>query len=254
MGFIDKTGKVVIDFQYEIGSNGFKNGLARVIKLGSINRDDGEQGYIDKAGNLVLDFKRDYYAHVEDIYGYTDHYSDGLILVNDYNNKKSLYIDQSGNVIIDVSSKYGTYATFTFSEGLTPINNNDKGIGFIDNKGNVVIDFKYHSARPCSEGLMAVKLDNKWGYINKKGELIIDYKYDEVKEFSEGYAAVAKEIKNSNGFTDTYWGFIDKEGNEVVECKYSTVNKFSNGLALVKKGNIGAYIDTKGNVVIGRLD
>ena len=46
-GYIDRTGKLVIDYLY-LPSDGFKNGYARVTTL------DGREGYIDHAGSFFL--------------------------------------------------------------------------------------------------------------------------------------------------------------------------------------------------------
>ena len=49
-GFIDPSGNVVVDFQYD-GASGFRGGLALVAM------DDYNMGYIDKTGKLVYSFK-----------------------------------------------------------------------------------------------------------------------------------------------------------------------------------------------------
>jgi len=46
-GYVDKTGKVVIDFQFE-EADGFYDGLARV-------KVDGKYGFIDKTGKMVIE-------------------------------------------------------------------------------------------------------------------------------------------------------------------------------------------------------
>ena len=45
------------------------------------------------------------------------------------------------------------------------------------------------------EGLAAVKKDGKWGYINTKGEQIVECKFDDACDFSEGFAWVKKDGK-----------------------------------------------------------
>ena len=46
-----------------------------------------------------------------------------------------------------------------------------------------------------NEGLARVKKDGKWGYINTKGEQIIECKFDDAYCFSEGFAWVEKDGK-----------------------------------------------------------
>jgi len=69
-----------------------------------------------------------------------------------------------------------------------------------------------------------------WGFINDRGELVVPYKYFEVREFSHGRAAVSKNVMG------TPWGFIDIDGNEVVPLVYGDVSDFDNrGVAIVRK-------------------
>ena len=42
-----------------------------------------------------------------------------------------------------------------------------------------------------AQNLYPILKKNKWGYMNNKGQLVIDYKYDLAQNFHEGYASVA---------------------------------------------------------------
>lgn len=56
--------------------------------------------------------------------------------------------------------------------------------GFIDHKGNVVLEARYQKARSFSGGLAAVYNGEKWGFINEQGELAIDYQFLDVGYFT----------------------------------------------------------------------
>ena len=63
--------------------------------------------------------------------------------------------------------------------------------------------------RIFSEGLAAIKKNNKWGFIDKNGKLVIPLKYDDVDYFRpNGLCAVT--IKGKSGF-------IDKFGKETIK-------------------------------------
>lgn len=63
--------------------------------------------------------------------------------------------------------------------------------GFVNTKGEMVIEPKYSNARSFSIGLGAVCVDGKWGYINSGGETRIEYMYEDCKPFAaNGIAAV----------------------------------------------------------------
>lgn len=80
---------------------------------------------------------------------------------------------------------------------------NSNKVGFIDSNGRLIIDFKFYSASPFSEGLARVKLtkDSKEGYINTNGQMVIEPQYERAFPFIEGRAQVR---------VDGKWRFIDR--------------------------------------------
>lgn len=88
---------------------------------------------------------------------------------------------------------------------------------------SVMIEPKYQDASYFSEGLAAVKQNDKWGYIDETGKTIIPFEYDYAFPFSEGVAVVAKygtshlpsEYQNNpDVYEDNYyWYVIDKNNN-----------------------------------------
>jgi hypothetical protein len=50
---------------------------------------------------------------------------------------------------------------------------NTEKFGYIDTSGNVVIKSKYYQANDFSEGFAAVYTNKGMGYIDKKGKLVI---------------------------------------------------------------------------------
>ena len=242
-GFIDKTGKVVIDLKYDwVGY--FSEGLVAVGL-------DDKYGFIDKTGKVVIDLKYD------DAW----YFSEGLATVG--LNGEYGFIDKTGKVIIDL--KYDRVRNF--SEGLAVVKLDGESV-FIDKTGKVAIDFKYDTVGSFSEGLAIVGLDEKIGFIDKTGKVVIDFKYEYAYSFSEGLAAVIiKDGVNELGYGTYKYGFIDKTGKVVIDFKYdtdlkynNTVGSFSEGLAAVgikdgvNKSGYATYkygfIDKTGKVVI----
>ena len=66
----------------------------------------------------------------------------------------------------------------------------DKKVGFIDNRGEMVVTPQYDQAGVFSEGMAAVLVNNKWGFINAEGEMVIEPQFDFAGSFSEGVADV----------------------------------------------------------------
>ncbi len=73
-----------------------------------------------------------------------------------------------------------------------------------------------------TDRLIPVEKSNKYGFINNKGKLVIDYKYDEVSNFYNGYTIVYKKDNKSN----ERYILIDENGKEIVYAENSADIKY----------------------------
>lgn len=105
-------------------------------------------------------------------------------------------------------------ACYKFSEGLCPVVNDDKKVGFVDETGNLVIPCIFVHALDFRDGLALVQEEEtfKIGYINKKGETVIPFVYRKGGDFENGLAMVSSD----NGM----WGAISKTNRVVFPFKY----------------------------------
>ena len=83
----------------------------------------------------------------------------------------------------------------------------DGKLGYIDKKGDVVIDFKFDSATSFSDGLASVTVGEKSGYIDKQGEEAVSLRFDVATPFEDGRAIVRE---------DGRWGVLDRKTLEVL--------------------------------------
>lgn len=159
---------------------------------------------------------------------------------------------------------------------------------FINTKGErlntEIVSFKLRDGLGADmdgfkEGLIGVKVGEKWGFLNTSGKLAIPAKYDNVSEFSSGHAVAkmgstyivldtqGKEtmvqlggILEVNDFNenlasframDKNMGFLGTDGKVAITPQYESVGIFSNGLAWAKtsSGSVG-YINPKGEWAI----
>jgi serine/threonine-protein kinase len=127
-----------------------------------------------------------------------------------------------------------------FSEGLAAVKIDNK-YGYIDQIGEVVIQPQFDAANKFSEGLAAVKIDNKYGYIDQTGQVVSQPRFDFAWNFSEELAAVG---------IDNKWGYINKTGEVVIQLQFDRAYRFYKGLAQVKIDDKYGYIDQTGKVVI----
>jgi len=167
-GFIDKTGKMIIQPQpqfYKVKN--FSEGLAPVKVGGTVTesiiiegyktpvRSGGSWSYIDRTGKVVI--------QSEDSSWIPPLPSEGLLAVKI--GTRIGYCDYSGKLAIEPQFDWGG----NFSEGFSAVLI-DKKYGFIDKKGKMVIEPKFDKAEKFSEGLAAVKIGEKWRYIDKTGK------------------------------------------------------------------------------------
>ena len=281
-GYIDKTGKVIIEPQFDwagpstegvawAGSGedmwdasdftivkaesiipldyeitevwAFYEGLASVkVKTG----DDEKWGFIDPDGKMII----------QPTISYTHRFSEGLAWISE--DKKRGFIDKTGKIVIE--PQYDN--AWDFSEGLAPVNIGGGVAGggyyeggewfYINKDGEKVLGpFDYTHVSSFHDGLAEVKVgnypDHKRGYIDKTGKLVIEAKYYYTKDFSNEYAMVQagrEELRECF--------FIDKTGNRAFDIKYRMWDSFSEGLAAVRDPETGkcGYIDTTGKLVI----
>jgi hypothetical protein len=127
-------------------------------------------------------------------------------------------------------------------EALFQVQKNGK-VGFINNRGQVVIDFEFDGVSDFSEGLARVFYKNKVGCIDTRGNLVIPIKYEDMLEFSDGLAVV--DIKGGQGY-------IDRTGQIVIPPKFHRAYSFQNGFAIVEnpKKPWASFINKSGEIVL----
>ena len=118
------------------------------------------------------------------------------------------YVDEKGREMIPV--KYEE--AWGFSEGLAIASLDGKKWWHIDKTGKEVIPMEYDRTLHFSEGLAAVKLNGKWGYLDTKGQVVIDFKYKTAGMFSGGKASVQAQTQKNGHWFDID---IDRQGKEV---------------------------------------
>ena len=242
IGFIDKTGKLVIGFDRlpagtQVGS--FSEGLAGICfrdKPPSIY--SMHCGYIDETGKIVIPPR----------FVLSTDFSEGLAWIR--TETFVGFINRLGNVAFELPESF----SWGFKEGLAAVATHS-GHGFIDKTGRFISTKRYVQVDSFSDGLAAVAegrwQEAKYGFINKTGEVVIPLRLDPrqdqmesmiLSRFTEGLAPVM--------FGKLY-GYIDHKGNTVIPAIFRDAGPFSEGLANVTTadGQRG-YIDKSGLFVI----
>ena len=205
IGFINKTGKFVIQPQFfvspfsegnavhredQLEHSNFSDGLAAVYNSHVAKPELNSCGFIDHAGRFVLPVS------------YLQAYP---------------FVDQRARVLVKDTSKW------------------KRRWGYIDKKGKYVLKPVYMREEDFSEGLAAV-LDytGKWGYIDKTGAYKIPATFAGAGSFHDGLAPAA-----TAGSKETAsWGYIKKDGSWLVEAQFDRADEFHAGTAYACNGGL----------------
>ncbi len=194
VGFIDRSGKVVIEPVYTMAKEFdpvTKRALARRGETYLFLTPDGTEITPDaeKLGQFQEGLAE---ARKGDLYG---------------------FVGPSGEWIIP--AKYDKVEPF--KDGFARVKLDGKW-GIIDKKGTEIVAPAYSRLEDYHNGLAAFYTGSYWGYLDQKGEIAIPAKFDGYDHFSNGYAVV-KEKKKS--------GIIDTKGTFVVAPEYIKIQPVS---------------------------
>jgi hypothetical protein len=255
VGIIDRSGQVIFDVVFnDIGN--FSEGLIYAQK-------DSLYGYYDKIGTQRIEPKyteafafskgiakvqiRENQGYI-DTYGsfivppaYTNiHFFNDTLLVFEENEKFGL---MKRNCQIIDSAKFDKIGKLINDRAIVIKNGK---IGYIDGKGQLILDFKfddYPNAIELSQfkgSYAVVKQNGKFGVIEQFGKLIIPSNYNQLGSFSPLMA-----YTKGKG-----WGFIDMSNNILIQPQFESAESFKNGFAIVEKMTLFGLIDSKGNVTV----
>lgn len=157
-------------------------------------------------------------------------------------NDKVGYINRKGEIVIQPQFAYAGY----FSEGLAVACVESEKCGYIDDTGKFIINPQFKIAMRFSEGLAGVIVEDKLGFVDKAGKYVINPQFNipdtfPVAFFSEGLANVK--------IGDKY-GFVGKDGKIVINPQFDYAAPFFEGLAAFRTGGKWGYIDKEGKIVI----
>jgi len=212
MGLIDKTGKYVVDPEWNDVS--YSDGVFICYTY------DGRYSNVyDEKGTFLFMFN-----------GYASKMTEGYVQCYDRDNRG--YIDMNGNLAI---RRDGDGAMGDFVDGIAAVA--DKYLGpayFIDKNGNDLTN-------SVSSGLRMYKDEESglFGYKNEKGEIVIPAAFSDATPFLNGYAIV----NVSEDYYYMKYGVIDTSGKFLLEPEHCGYTRLSNGLvALGEKVSADVFL------------
>jgi hypothetical protein len=192
------------------------------------------------------------------------------VRVRDNGLRKFGHINRNGDALIPFDYEF----VRNFKEGYAGacIKDVEEKCGYIDKKGNWVIEPNYSEVWDFNDGVSSVTIGSentfinvktgkesteggrKTAYIDKKGEILMNRFFDRAYGFSEGLGSVGNGAKR-----ELLWGYVDKTGEQVIPMKFgpgliSAVGKFVDGIAPALHGHWlngkYGYINKSGSFII----
>lgn len=215
-GFMDYSGKVIIEAQYE-SLGFFKEGLAAAAK-------NGKYGFIDKGNRVVIPFEFD---NVSD-------FENGRSVVEC--NEKLGMIDRSGKRIFECEFE----DLGAVSEGYVYGAKGEK-YGFYEKNGALRIEERFDEAYSFSNGIAKVQLGDRQAYIDPFGTYMIPPGYDNISFFTDSLLIFED---------DEYFGLMLRNCTPVHKAEYDEIAQLKDGRALYVKDDLIGYFDEKGKIVL----
>lgn len=112
---------------------------------------------------------------------------------------------------IELSHRYNDSRLYIKHQGM---------FGYYDPNKEFLLKPLYHFAEKEKDGLIKVRLDNKWGCIDKEGNIVIQIIYDELQDFFKGKTTIRKNGERIKVFGLARYkkgkkrGYVDKQGKE----------------------------------------
>jgi hypothetical protein len=252
-GFIDREGEEVLPCVYDKVGEYFFNKV--VVKF------HGEYGIINKGGDwIVYPRKKKLKIINNDLYMEFD---SRLSTLRSFENETIYFtenkVDIMGDHLLEHLSDGGLWKidfngrivnkripSERFDEirqstdGLFAVKKNNK-FGFVDNLNRLIIANRYENVGDFSEGLVAMQILGRWGFIDKQENIVVQPLYDEVLPFRGGLSIV----KNKSGY-----GIIDNNGKPITSFDYDQIIYLNNGRYIMKRAGKYGLIDNDGSLLV----
>lgn len=161
-------------------------------------------------------------------------------LVESLQSGSFLKIDMNGLIVERFDRPEAIEELYEESEGLRAIKK-DNRYGFVDSRGRLRIANRYENVKSFSDSRAAVMIRGKWGYINHEDQIAIQPVYDQVEQFKNGYAVVR--------LKDQY-GLIDKSGKLVIPARYESIDLLEDKRVKVKQNGLWGLSENNGRILL----
>ncbi|MFK7950329.1 MAG: WG repeat-containing protein [Saprospiraceae bacterium] len=193
-GFVDTSGSVIIDYQYQNVHNFYQN--VTLVKK------DNLWGFINNKGEVIVPLA---FSEVKKYTGTKVVRAKKEEFWYLYNLKGKLIVDEKFEMIHPIVSKK------------MAVKLNGK-MGLMDIDGNLLIKPKYQEVAYFGGNMVRVKKRGKYGYRTIENKRAIPIKYEDLGRF---YGTRVKAKRKGK------WGMIDKKGKRILKFKFDYIGEYA---------------------------
>ncbi|MEY8745653.1 WG repeat-containing protein [Paenibacillus tundrae] len=274
-GVINLNGQFVVQPLYD-SINSYVEGRAIVIDSQGFKMID-EQGHVltrraypfiaDVSGGRALFYDTDSSSGGGTIkYGYLDHSGQEVIKAQ----FQSAYDFQQGKAVVQIKdNEYALIdlngnrlATYPYpyvcplGDGLLAFQKETAGkYGYIDERGNIIIQPQFSTALPFHDGLAIVNTSedykSSYGVINPHGQFVIQPTYNDIRELGEQRFALGQAIDPEQPYIGSLYAIADEGGKLLSPFTYREVGQFKQGLLSASDGKRTYLLDRSGQPAPG---
>lgn len=213
IGIITKKGKEITDAEYDFmpcyNVDSYYGGFFNENNLAIFMDEDDEWGVINSKGKIVV--KAGEYAEIY-------HMNDGYFIAYDEDEETGYVLDEKGKEVFSFEEDDGWLDGDFFMSGLALVEDEEGNYGYVNKKGDLVIDCDYFDAYDFSLGGIARVIEeegDEFSFIDKKGKSV-GKSYTYATDFyDDGYAIV---VEADGG--EINYSVINEKGRKVcsIEC------------------------------------
>jgi hypothetical protein len=266
-GVIDSSSYFIVKPKYDT-INPFSEGRATVIdSKGFRVIDESGKEITSKSYSFIDDFKegRALIADTNEkgryLYGYLNRRGKEILPLeyesaSEFNQEKAVVQMKDGNYALigltgKIIKKYPYAFVGDYGEGMLSFkqSQNEK-FGFIDEKGNIVIEPQFSGVQSFKNGRAIVNIaddyQNQYGLINRNGKFIIKPNYNHLIGLGENRFALGKAYNPEKPFLGSTYSVADGDGHLLTGFIYNQISDYKDGFASAYNDQFTFFIDKTG--------
>lgn len=164
----------------------------------------------------------------------------GNFLIESLQSGSFLKIDMHGLIAERFDRAESIQELFEESEGLRAIKK-DNRYGFVDSRGRLRIANRYEGVKSFSETLAPVMIRGKWGFINHDDQIAVQPVYEHVEQFKNGFSVVKQK---------DHYGVIDRSGRLLLPVRYEAIEVLPDKRIKVKQNGMWGLSENTGKILL----